>query len=173
MWRQMSFSVPYLFHQIFPQHEQGGEAHSHSPRKTVSNRPELPALSIGSMPPPNATVFPRQPICDPFTEPTNAPFNGWRHPSSADVSMPDYSSSNTRASSTRHVTDPMLASESQDRRFDSLQNIGAFESVCDALIPRATSNLPHSAAQEGTVATIAEGQKLSNKVDVVQSSGEF
>ncbi|TVY37946.1 hypothetical protein LSUB1_G003161 [Lachnellula subtilissima] len=150
MWRQVSLVGPYFSQQFSPRKVSDIiDAHSHSPRHTNNTREATGATNstIGSMfpPPPN---FPRQTTFDPFTETVHSAFTGWRQPSS-DVSMGDYSSSNTRASASRNVSDPMILTEKQDRRFESLQMAGAYESICEALsapMPAAPVNTPQNGA---------------------------
>jgi len=163
MWRQISLVGPYFAQQISPcQTSYGIEAHSHSPRHgPTSTRPQLPATSIGSMLPPKVPVFPRHPTFDPFTEPVHTAFQGLRQPSSADVSMHDYSNSSTRASSSHHVTDPMLISERPEHRFESMQMAGAFESICEALMPSAPVNTPQNG--EDTPVSMVVARKPSTK----------
>jgi hypothetical protein len=135
MWRQVSLLAPYFVQQASParRHEEV-ETHSHSPRRGGHQS--------------TTTVDPQHvlTIFDPFIEPEQPPLKFWRHPrqaSTTDVSMPDYS--NTGTNSSRHVTDPMIVSDTEisDRRFESLQNDGAYESVCEALmLPSAPVNTP-------------------------------
>ena len=146
MWRQVSLAGPYLAQQQSPQAVQNVEAHSHSPRRErIGTRvPQPPAPASGAMLPPTA-IFPRQQPYDPFTDQVHAAFNGWRQPS-ADVSMPDYSSSSvhTRANS-RQVTDPMSVIGTQDRRFESMGMPDShFDSLCEALMPSAPVNTPQN-----------------------------
>ncbi|TAQ89564.1 hypothetical protein B7494_g2131 [Chlorociboria aeruginascens] len=170
MWRQASLVAPYYAQRFSPQQDEDGiEVHSHSPRRTVAKnatRTSLPGPSIGQMPPPNVTAFPQQPPFDPFTEPVNAAFSGWRHVS-GDVSMPDYSSSHTRANSSRQVSDPMIT-DKNDRRFESMQMAGAFESICEALLPSAPVNTPQNAGEVST--TAITDRKASHKVLEVSST---
>lgn len=84
------------------------------------------------MPPPGLPTFPRPAHFDPFTDPRATQ---WRQPSSADVSMPDYSSSVSQASHSRQFTDPTTSSKPEQQRFQSLESIGAFEGLCEALRP--------------------------------------
>ncbi|TVY90248.1 hypothetical protein LAWI1_G002499 [Lachnellula willkommii] len=151
MWRQVSLVGPYYSQQFSPRKaSEIIDAHSHSPRHTNNLREATAASNstIGSMfpPPPN---FPRQAAFDPFTEPVHSAFTGWRQPSS-DVSMGDYSSSNTRNSASRNVSDPMILAEKQDRRFESMQMAGAYESICEALsappMPAPPVNTPQNGA---------------------------
>ncbi|TVY40980.1 hypothetical protein LOCC1_G003560 [Lachnellula occidentalis] len=151
MWRQVSVVGPYYSQQFSPRGVSDIiDAHSHSPRHTNTAREATTATNstIGSMFPPPPS-FPRQAAFDPFTEPVHSAFTGWRQPSS-DVSMGDYSSSNTRASASRNVSDPMILAEKQDRRFESMQMAGAFESICEALsappMPAAPVNTPQNGA---------------------------
>lgn len=64
--------------------------------------------------------------------------------------MGDYSNSNTRTSASRNVSDPMILAEKQDRRFESMQMAGAYESICEALsgppMPAPPVNTPQNGA---------------------------
>lgn len=149
MWRQVSLLAPYFVQNASPgpRHDEA-EAHSHSPRRGGGSMRPPPALtSLSALNTENiATISPRA-IFDPFIETGEPPMKNWRHPrqtSTADVSMPDYSKSNTGTNSSRHVTDPMVVSDSEisDRRFESLQSAGAYESICEALQPSAPVNTP-------------------------------
>jgi hypothetical protein len=149
MWRQVSLVGPYFAQQFSPKQAANIiDAHGHSPRHTnIPLKPTAaPNSNMGSMFPPPPPNFPRQPAFDPFTEPVRSGFAGWRQPSSADVSMPDYSSSNTRASASRNITDPMILAEKQDRRFESMQIPGAYESIWEALMPAVPVNTPQNGA---------------------------
>ena len=142
MWRQPSFVAPYFAQQMSPRQAcEGSDAHGHSPRHpTMSTRP-VPPPGFGTMQPPEI------PTLDPFIETRPPSFaNGWRQSSSGDVSMHDCSNSNTRANSSRHVTDPMLVCERTEPRFNSMQTAGAFEYTCEALtnMPSAPKNTPQS-----------------------------
>jgi hypothetical protein len=140
MWRQVSFNASYLPQGISPRHVRttGVEAHSHSPRhKTASVRPSLPPSTLGPMLPPDIPLFSRQGACDPFTEPVPH----WRQSSSADESMPDYSSSTSQTTQSRRVTDPMITDRSE-RRYETMSSAGAYESICEALLPSAPDNTP-------------------------------
>ncbi|PBP19171.1 hypothetical protein BUE80_DR010046 [Diplocarpon rosae] len=132
MWRQVSLIGPYVPQQLSPRQGSDIEAHSHSPRHGQSlDRPLSSVVpAIGSMPPP---LFPKQPTIDPFIETSNLAFTSWRHISKSDTSMPDYSSSNTRTSSSRQFSDPMQYERTG--RYESIQMPGAFESLCEALLP--------------------------------------
>lgn len=152
MWRQVSLVGPYFTQQFSPKHAPDViEAHSHSPRHTnIRPKPAASSSNVGSMFPPPHPRPPKQGAFDPFTETLNPSFNGWRQPSSADVSMPDYSSSNSRGAS-RNITDPMILTEKQDRRFGSLQMPGAYDSLCEALMPSAPDNTPQNEAETPAV----------------------
>ncbi|KAK6587412.1 hypothetical protein PZA11_000702 [Diplocarpon coronariae] len=132
MWRQVSLLGPYVPHQVSPRQGSDIEAHSHSPRHgQPSNRPLFSVVpAIGSMPPP---LFSKQPTIDPFVETSNPAFTNWRHISKSDTSMPDYSSSNTRTTSSRQFSDPMQYEKTG--KYESIQMPGAFESLCEALLP--------------------------------------
>jgi hypothetical protein len=149
MWRQVSLLAPYFVQHTSPcRRQDDAETHSHSPRRgTGSMRPPPTVSSLSVINPENIPTFPSHAIFDPFIEAEQTPMKSWRQPrqsSTADVSMPDYSKSNTRTNSSRHVTDPMIVSDSEisDRRFESLQSAGAYESICEALEPSAPVNTP-------------------------------
>lgn len=155
MWRQIPVVGPYYAPHFSPrQAEEDAEAHGHSPRRAImAPRPPLATCNMESLY--NQPVFLRQTVVDPFTEQPLNPniphpnFGGWRQSSvrqssATDVSMPDYTKSNTRANSLRHVTDPMSVSDKPDRRFESLQMPGAYETICEALLPRVPVNTPQN-----------------------------
>lgn len=148
MWRQVSFVGPYFAQQFSPRHEIVDiEAHSHSPRRaSVAPRRPFPAPVIGSMAPPAAPIPPRQSTFDPFTEPVHAAFSGWRQ-TSGDVSMPDYSISNTRVASSRQFSDPMQMSS--ERSFQSLPAPDHYDVLLDAFNPRGPS-VPTNTPQTNT-----------------------
>ncbi|KAH8676660.1 hypothetical protein BGZ60DRAFT_371700 [Tricladium varicosporioides] len=142
MWRQVALVGPYFAAQFSPRHTADlVDAHTHSPRRgnPVKQAPNTTS-GFGQLFPSNGPIFPRQPTFDPFTDPTNIAFNGWRQ-TSGDVSMPDYSS-NSRSNSSRQVTDPMSISaiENQDRRFEDMSMVGAYDSLCESLMPPAPVN---------------------------------
>jgi hypothetical protein len=144
MWRHVSLVGPYFTQTSSPR--QGSETieHGHSPRHASTlTRATFPAPKIGSMLPPAVPTFPRQPNYDPFTDPVHAAFRGWRQPSS-DVSMPDYSDPSTRANTSRNVSDPMQISQTIDCRFESMPNPGAYDALCEALMPSAPVNTPQN-----------------------------
>jgi hypothetical protein len=146
MWRQVSFNASCLPQYVSPRNVATAsvEAHSHSPRpRTSLSRPTLPPPTLGPMLPPGIPPFSRPGASDPFIEPVHP----WRHSSSADVSMPDYSSSASWASHSRRVTDPMVT-DRPDRRYDTIQGLGAFESICEALLPSAPDNTPQDNSSE-------------------------
>ncbi|KFY58616.1 hypothetical protein V496_06048 [Pseudogymnoascus sp. VKM F-4515 (FW-2607)] len=136
MWRHISFVAGMLPGGNVPRKSSEGavEAHSHSPRRRSASltRPQRPPTGVGMMPPPGLPTFPRPAHFDPFTEPGATQ---WRQPSSADVSMPDYSSSVSQASHSRQFTDPTSSTKPEQQRFQSLESIGAFEGLCEALRP--------------------------------------
>lgn len=140
MWRQVSLLTPYFAQQASPARRHGEvETHSHSPRRRGHR-------STTTVDPQNVLTFPSQAIFDPFVEPAQPPVKYWHQPrqaSTTDVSMPDYSTT-TGTNSSRHVTDPMIVSDTEipDRRFESLQNDGAYESICEALLPSVPVNTP-------------------------------
>lgn len=147
MWRQVSLVGPYFAQNASPrQGSEDIEAHSHSPRHPVAGPvPPLPAPLAGAMLPPTIPPFHRQSHYDPFTEPVHAAFAGWRH-SSADVSMPDYSSSNSRTTSVRQPSDPMIITEKQDRHNVPTEEPDAHEYLYDGVrnLPSAPANTPQN-----------------------------
>ncbi|KAF4635188.1 hypothetical protein G7Y89_g2914 [Cudoniella acicularis] len=175
MWRQVSLVGPYFAQHFSPRHSaEDVEVHSHSPRHGNPPKP-APAISgFGSLFPQNGPVFPRQPTFDPFTDPTNSAFTGWRQvSSSADVSMPDYAS-NSRSNSSRQVTDPMSISaiETQDRRFENMQMAGAYESLCESLIPSVPVNTPQNIGtpvQTSATTATADANSITNIVAAVDA----
>jgi len=128
--------------------ESGIEVHSHSPRRSSATlaRQEGPPPAMGMMLPPGLPSYPRAANFDLFTEPRLL----WRQPSSADVSMPDYSSSVSQASHSRQFTDPIFT-DRPERRYQSLQSIGAFEGLCEALIPVRDAQKSDAALEAGDV----------------------
>ncbi|KAG4027348.1 hypothetical protein MFRU_031g00950 [Monilinia fructicola] len=158
MWRQVSLVAPFYNQHSSPKRvEEDREAHAHSPRKP----PTVGFLSsqTASMPPPSAP-FSRPPNFDPFTSDPHLAFQGWRHQeTSTDTSMPDLSSnSSMQAGSVRNVSDPMIIEKAS--RNNDMQSSGAFESLCEALMPPAPDNTP----QNGSEAT------LTNSIALRQSS---
>jgi hypothetical protein len=146
MWRQVSFNASYLPQYVSPRNvaTTSVETHTHSPRpRTSMSRPVLPPPTLGPMLPHGIPMFSRAAASDPFTE----SLHPWRQSSSADVSMPDYSSSSSWASHSRRVTDPMMT-DRPDRRYDTIQGLGAYESICEALLPSAPENTPQDDVAE-------------------------
>lgn len=142
MWRQLNLIGSY-FAQQSPTRQamDDSELHTHSPRRIRLQRPYV--STAGSMPPPSVPLFPRTQNYDPFTESGLGTYNRPRQESSGDVSMPDFSGTSSRLSHSRVVTDPM----SLDRtlpRFESMQNPGAYEYTCEALLPAAPVNTPQN-----------------------------
>ncbi|KAK0126460.1 hypothetical protein ONS95_008058 [Cadophora gregata] len=171
MWRHVSLVGPYYAQNSSPRHGSDGiEAHSHSPRHGQSSKPAFPIPSAGAMPPP--PLFPRQPAYDPFiTDHNNPAFSGWRHTSTTDTSMPDYSSTNTRTSSSRQVSDPMQF-EKTGRQFESMQMPGAFESLVEALTPAAPvvpTNTPDNGLARNMAGLSAASRKASSKMSIDSS----
>ncbi|KFY18782.1 hypothetical protein V493_08354 [Pseudogymnoascus sp. VKM F-4281 (FW-2241)] len=144
MWRHISFVAGMLPGSNVPRKSSDGavEAHSHSPRRRSVSlaRPQRPPPAIGMMLPPGLLAFPRPANFDPFTEHRATQ---WRQPSSADISMPDYSSSASLASNSRQFTDPASGNKPEAQRFQSLDSFGAFEGLCEALKP---TNAPRKSA---------------------------
>jgi hypothetical protein len=138
---------PYYTQQYSPRNQEDIlEAHGHSPRHNPAflNKQIFPPVPFMHQVPSNG--YPRQPNQDPFIEP-RGPFSGWRQISS-DVSMPDYSSSSSASfhAASRNASEPMQISERGDRGFESIQMAGAFDSLCEALIPSAPTNTPQNTA---------------------------
>lgn len=130
--------------------ESGIEVHSHSPRRSsaaLARQQGPPAM--GMMLPPGLPSYPRAANFDLFAEPRPL----WRQPSSADVSMPDYSSSVSQASHSRQFTDPIFI-DRPERRYQSLQSIGAFEGLCEALIPVMDAQKADAALEAGDVIVV-------------------
>ncbi len=179
MWRQVSFNAA-----CFPQvpsprkvRDDGIEAHSHSPRSRASlARPTLPPPTLGPMIASNMPMFLRTGDPDPFTEPVNY----WRKTSSADISMPDYSTSISRASHSRRVTDPMITDRT-DRQYQTMQSVGAYESICEALLPSAPDNTPQNNAPDvpdsiplfKEIAVTVEENYLPNRSSSGDNSGKL
>lgn len=146
MWRQVAVVSPYYAQQVSPRHQEDVlDAHGHSPRHTVPTfKPPLP-VSMGFMGQQHPNINPRQGNADPFVDARAPAFNGWRQASS-DVSMPDYSTGSAQTSS-RNVSDPMAISDKGERStFQTLQTAGAYDQLCEALIPAAPANTPRNAA---------------------------
>ncbi|KFY15542.1 hypothetical protein V492_01924 [Pseudogymnoascus sp. VKM F-4246] len=170
MWRHISFVAGMLPGGNVPrQASEGGiEAHSHSPRRRSVSlaRPQRPPPAMGMMLPPGLPAFPRPANFDPFTEPRATQ---WRQPSSADVSMPDYSSSVSLASHSRRFTDPISSNKAEPQRFQSLESIGAFEGLCEALKP---SNVAKKSAL-GDSDDVKPTQNKTSKVPDDYQSGKL
>jgi hypothetical protein len=177
MWRQVSLMGPYLAQQISPRREADIEVHSHSPRQTQASRaafpppgPPFPPPSFGSMQPPNPPLFQRQHQFDPFIEPLPSSFMHWRQRSSADVSMPDYAT--TRGSSSRQVSDPMQGTETTNPVFEAEQPSGMYESLIEALGPKAPSNTPKTRAATPVTAPATANVAVSRKSSLTGASTE-
>jgi hypothetical protein len=161
MWRHVSLVGPYFAQASSPQQRSEAIEHGHSPRHTTSlARATAPVPKIGSMLPPAVPSFPRQPTFDPFTESVHAAFRGWRQPSS-DVSMPDYSDPSTQANTSRNVSDPMQISQTLDRRFESIHQSGAYDALCEALMPSAPVNTPQNEAVSPAVDAVASKPSIT------------
>jgi hypothetical protein len=160
MWRQVSLVGPYFAQHLSPRQTLGdGFEHGHSPRHAAATltKPNFAAPVLSSMPPPATNLFQRHPpTFDPFTEPVHSAFTHWRQASSADVSMPDYGNS-TKATSSRQVSDPMQIVEPMDRRYESMPMAGAYESLCEALIPSAPANTPQNGGASPATAGPSNG----------------
>lgn len=177
MWRQVSLMGSYLAQQLSPRRETDGvEVHSHSPRQNQASRATFPPPgaplppSFGSMQPPNPPLFQRQPQFDPFTESLPSSFMHWRQRSSADVSMPDYAT--TRGSSSRQVSDPMQGTEATNPGFESEHPPGIYESLIEALGPKAPSNTPKTGAATPVTAPTTANATASRKSSAPGSSSE-
>lgn len=146
MWRQVALVAPlYNQHPSPKQVEEDDEAHAHSPRKS-QNIGFLSSQS-NSMPPPPAP-FSKPPNFDPFTsDPTRPAFAGWRRQGvSTDTSMPDLSiDSSVQTGSIRNVSDPMIIEKAS--RNNDMQSTGAYESLCEALLPPVPVNTPQNGSE--------------------------
>jgi hypothetical protein len=67
--------------------------------------------------------------------------------------MPDYSCSVSQASHSRQFTDPTVADRPEER-YQSLQSIGAFEGLCEALIPVRDAQKADVALEAGDVIVV-------------------
>jgi hypothetical protein len=171
MWRQVALLAPYISHQISPRQNASinddPEPHAHSPRNAgPPSRPPMQVPKMGIMAAP--TILPRASHVsnDPFTEPVHAAYKMWRQVSS-DVSMPDYTNSNSRAPNSRQVTDPMVATARPERQFESMQAAGAFETICEALQPKVPTNTPQN--QESMPLGTLSNRVPSAKADLYYS----
>lgn len=81
--------------------------------------------------------------------------------------MPDYSSSVSLASQSRQFTDPTSSNKPEPQRFQSLESIGAFEGLCEALKP--TGGAKKSVVGDQDDAKPVQN-KVSNATDDYQSS---
>ncbi|KAI9053364.1 hypothetical protein LZ554_002323 [Drepanopeziza brunnea f. sp. 'monogermtubi'] len=171
MWRQVSLMGPYFGQQFSPRQGSDVEAHSHSPRhgQPLNFKSAFSATTMGSMPPP--PLLPRQSTFDPFVEAGNPAFTGWRQSSKSDTSMPDYTSSNTRTASSRQVSDPMQY-EKTNGRYESIQMPGAFESLCEALLPSAPVNTPDMGTRQpsSTVVPKTAGPNIKSRKENILDS---
>jgi hypothetical protein len=146
MWRQAAVMSPYYAQQISPRRqEEALETHGHSPRHLVHPFKQPIPLVAGFVNQPPLNNVPRQGNADPFIDTRGSAFAGWRQVSS-DVSMPDYASSASHHTSVRNISDPMQISDKGDRSFQSMQMAGAYDQLCEALIPSAPVNTPCNAA---------------------------
>ncbi|KAL2072570.1 hypothetical protein VTL71DRAFT_11913 [Oculimacula yallundae] len=170
MWRQVAIVGPYLAQQFSPRPGSDDiDVHSHSPRHGQSHKTSWPITGIGSMPPP--PLFPRQTAYDPFVSDysNNPAFSGWRHTSATDTSMPDYSTSNnTRPNSSRQVSDHMQVEKTgRSGQFESIQMPGAFESLCEALMPpTAPANTPDNGLAGNMASLSASSRRASSKMSI-------
>ncbi|KAI9642218.1 hypothetical protein NHQ30_009020 [Ciborinia camelliae] len=165
MWRQISLVAPLYNQHASPKRvEEDREAHAHSPRKpqTVGF---LSSHTNSMPPPPPPQPFSRPPNFDPFTsEPPRSTFTSWRRQEiSTDTSMPDLSSnSSLQAGSVRNVSDPMIIEKAS--RNNDMQSSGAFESLCEALMPPAPDNTPQNGSEVTLANTIALRQPSMQRV---------
>lgn len=160
MWRQVSLVAPFYSQHASPKRvEEDREAHAHSPRKSqgVSF-----SSQTKSMPPPPVT-FSKPPSFDPFTSEPRSAFQGWRRQdTSTDISMPDISSNpSLQAGSTRNVSDPMIIEKAS--RNNDMQSSGAFESLCEALMPPAPDNTPQNGSEITLTNTITARESYMQK----------
>ncbi|ESZ99513.1 hypothetical protein SBOR_0078 [Sclerotinia borealis F-4128] len=157
MWRQVSLVAPFYNQQSSPKRvEEDREAHAHSPRKP--SIVSFQSSQTNSMPPPPAP-FSRPPNFDPFTsEPPRPAFADWRRQeSTTDTSMPDLSTNpSVQAGSIRNVSDPMIIEKAC--RNNDMQSSGAFESLCEALMPPAPDNTPQNGSEGTIMNTVAPQQ---------------
>jgi hypothetical protein len=167
MWRQIPYVAQYQGTSPRRIAETGDpDTHSHSPRcrSTPLAGSALPALITGSMGPLNSMQFPKLTGgFDPFTEPGLIQ-NHWRNTSSTDVSMPDYSSTE----SSRRVTDPMTVSN-HERQYETIQSAGAYESICEALLPAAPANTPQNIA-DGRVSDDFAWNHISSRMPLDEAN---
>ncbi|APA09213.1 hypothetical protein SS1G_14270 [Sclerotinia sclerotiorum 1980 UF-70] len=153
MWRQVSLVAPFYTQHSSPKRvEEDREAHAHSPRKPPAV--EFMSSQTNSMPPPPPS-FSKSPNFDPFTSESTRPFPGWRRQgTSTDTSMPDLpSNSSEQAGSTRNVSDPMVIEKAF--RNNDMQSTGAYESLCEALLPPVPDNTPQNESEVTLVSSIA------------------
>jgi hypothetical protein len=118
--------------------------------------------------PPNVPSFPRQSPYDPFTEPVNSAFTGWRQPSS-NTSMADFSS--TRSSSIRQPSDPMKLCSGNTTPSIDMETASAYESLIQSLQPRAPTNTPQNKAD--TPGMVTTERKPSDQVMAEATPSEF
>lgn len=106
--------------------------------------------------PPLAAPFSKPPNFDPFTSDSARPaFAGWRRQGvSTDTSMPDLSSdSSGQAGSIRNISDPMIIEKAS--RNNDMQSMGAYESLCEALLPPVPVNTPQNGSEMTSANTIS------------------
>lgn len=172
MWRQVAIMSPYYAPQISPRHQEDAlEAHGHSPRHLApSFKPPFPQ-AVGFVNQPHPSVFQRG-NSDPFIDARGPAFTSWRQASS-DVSMPDYASSASLQTSSRNVSDPMQISEKGDRAFQSMQMAGAYDQLCEALIPSAPANTPRTAPTPVVASASRATSHSSAKSEAVSCKSSF
>ncbi len=171
MWRQVSFAAGTLPTRTTHRNpsESGVDAHSHSPRRnSTSARTQLPPPHMSLMRPPAFNAAPRAASDDPFT---NGSAPTWRHASgsSADVSMPDYSTSS--AVSSRRMTES-IAHERDHRRYQNLQSQGAVDTLCEAL-KTVRDSRSGSSENPNNVAVLNERTPVSTEFSVGRWSPFF
>lgn len=154
MWRQVPFAASYLHYPPVRQPSIDFQTHGHSPRqKAQQPKTIVPSPAMGSIVTQNNIVLPKPAPVDPFYEPEQ-PTTSWRHASTSDISMPDYThishasqaSHSSGTSNSRVTTDPMLTVNTvQIQRHETLRSAGAFDAICKALMPAVPVNTPAEA----------------------------
>lgn len=173
MWRQVPYAASYLQYPA-RQPSTDFEAHGHSPRqKTRETRTMLPPPAMGPIVTSNDTILPKPVSIDPFYEPGSSA-RPWRQASTSDVSMPDYThhvnhtSHGSRASDSRMPSDSALTVKTvQAQRHENLSSNGAFDAVCEALLPAVPVNTPADVTPSN-----AQSKKRINNFSEDGSEGE-
>lgn len=142
MWHQVSCRPGVAAAPCVQEHpsDDATEVHSHSPRRrgVSSIDQHVPPPAMGMFAPPAMGTmrpsFTRSTHQDPFG---GTQFASWRQASLTDISMPDYSNSASQVSHSRQFTDPVFSekAEKAEAQYESLKHDGAFEGLCDALLP--------------------------------------